>query len=120
MSPTVTQRSAASSINSMPKASSRSRSTEAPCSSLSRPSEFGIDMKWDRPRRPRSLWLSDHVDFANRLAHPAGSLPILGKEGKRIGLDFDRLAGLMRVGAASGDEMAVLVAGDVAVPVSGR
>ena len=52
--------------------------------------------------------------------HLAGAAPVLGEEGHRVRHNFDHLAALVHVSAASQQEMAELVAGHMAVPVAGR
>src|SRR4051812_37549287 len=71
----------------------------------------------DSPAKPRAS--ADHIDLPHRLADAAGALPALGEEGDSVGLDLDHLTGFMGVGAAAGDEMAILVAGHVAIPMAG-
>src|SRR5688500_20194710 len=63
---------------------------------------------------------SDHVDLADGLMHPAGALPALREERDGVRLDLDHLAGFVGVGAAPEQEVAELVARELAAPVARR
>ena len=67
----------------------------------------------------QSKALADHINLADCFMHAAGAFPVFGEKCRRIRHDFDHLTGFMGVGAATEQEMAELIAGDMAVPEAG-
>jgi len=62
--------------------------------------------------------LADHVHLGHGLMDGAHTLPVPREERDGIGGDFDDLAALMHIGAATRQKVAELIAGDVACPFS--
>ena len=62
--------------------------------------------------------LADHINLADGLLYPAGSLPVFRKECGGIGDDFNDITRFMGIGAAPFKKMAKFVCGDMAIPVT--